>query len=264
MASQARAAAEKGSAAMQRMSEAISKIKASSDQTAKIIKTIDEIAFQTNLLALNAAVEAARAGEAGKGFAVVAEEVRNLAQRSAQAAKNTADLIEGSQENANHGVAVSTEVEGILREVVEGVQKVADLIGEVSSASEEQARGIDQINTAVAQMDQVTQSNAANAEESASASEELSAQAREINDMVAALAEVVRGATAGGDGWDTVAHPVVPLLTYDAPIAGRTPSVHAPVHRKGDNGKVLAVVGSKGVKPEKVIPLDRDEEIKEF
>ena len=114
MASEAKSAAEQGNAAMGKMGEAIQKIKTSSDQTAKILKTIDEIAFQTNLLALNAAVEAARAGEAGKGFAVVAEEVRNLAQRSAEAAKNTASLIEKSQKNADHGVTVSTEVAGIL------------------------------------------------------------------------------------------------------------------------------------------------------
>ena len=123
MSGKAKAAAEQGNTAMGRMSEAISKIKTSSDQTAKILKTIDEIAFQTNLLALNAAVEAARAGEAGKGFAVVAEEVRNLAQRSAEAARNTASLIEESQKNADHGVAVSTEVGNILGQIVQDVQK---------------------------------------------------------------------------------------------------------------------------------------------
>jgi methyl-accepting chemotaxis protein len=193
MAAETRAAVEKSREAMTRMGDAIGRIKGSSDQTAKIIKTIDEIAFQTNLLALNAAVEAARAGDAGKGFAVVAEEVRNLAQRSAEAAKTTAALIEESQQNANNGVAVSGEVAGILTGIVESVSKLTQLIGEVSAASEEQSKGIEQIGTAVTEMDKLTQSNAANAEESASASEELAAQAKELGDMVQILVGIVKG-----------------------------------------------------------------------
>jgi methyl-accepting chemotaxis protein len=173
--------------------DAIQKIKSSSDETAKIIKTIDEIAFQTNLLALNAAVEAARAGDAGKGFAVVAEEVRNLAQRSAEAARNTAALIEGSQQNAENGVNVSKDVESILLRIAENTQKLSQLNGEVSSASNEQSKGIDQVNTAMTEMDKVTQSNAANAEECASASEELSAQASELKEMVNQLMQLVGG-----------------------------------------------------------------------
>ena len=197
MAEDAKGAAESGLDAMGRMGLAIGKIKESSDQTARIIKTIDEIAFQTNLLALNAAVEAARAGDAGKGFAVVAEEVRNLARRSAEAAKSTSSLIEESQKNAEQGVSASAEVAAIQDRILESVRKLAQLIGEVSAASEEQSKGIGQITTAVEQMDKVTQSNAASAEESASASEELYAQAKELGDMVISLIAVVSGGSNG-------------------------------------------------------------------
>ncbi len=177
--------AKTGTEAMERMSGAIVRIKESSDQTAKIIKTIDEIAMQTNLLALNAAVEAARAGEAGRGFAVVAEEVRNLAQRSAQAAKNTADMIGESVRNAEEGVKISQEVSTSFEKIATSSKKVNDLIAEIAAASKEQAQGIKGVNDAVSQMDKVTQQNAANAEESASASEELSGQSEELQSMVA-------------------------------------------------------------------------------
>ena len=177
--------AKLGAEAMSRMNTAIVKIKDSSDQTAKIVKTIDEIAMQTNLLALNAAVEAARAGEAGRGFAVVAEEVRNLAQRSAQAAKSTADMIGESVKNADEGVKLAQEVARSFESIAGSSQKVNDLIAEISSASREQSQGIEQVNSAVSQMDKVTQQTAANAEESASSSEELSSQAEELQSMVA-------------------------------------------------------------------------------
>jgi len=194
LSSEARNSADTGAEAMSRMNTAIKEIQKSSDETANIIKVIDEIAFQTNLLALNAAVEAARAGEAGKGFAVVAEEVRNLAMRSAEAAKNTADMIQGSVKNAKNGVDIADEVTKVLDEIVTGVGKATDLVSEIAAASQEQAQGIDQVNTAVAQMDKVTQQNAANAEESASASEQLSAQAATMNEMVNELAAMVGGA----------------------------------------------------------------------
>ncbi len=184
LAGEADAHARTGTEAMQRMSSAINKIKESSDQTAKIVKTIDEIAMQTNLLALNAAVEAARAGEAGRGFAVVAEEVRNLAQRSAQAAKNTADMIGESVKNAGEGVKISDEVSVSFDKIATSSKKVNDLIAEIAAASKEQAQGIKEVNDAISQMDKVTQQNAANAEESASASEELSSQAQELQAMV--------------------------------------------------------------------------------
>jgi len=190
---EAREAAERGRGASERLTQSIGRIKASSDRTAKIIKTIDELAFQTNLLALNAAVEAARAGEAGKGFAVVAEEVRNLAQRSADAAKSTASLIEEAQQNADGGVAVSSEVDEVFTQVVTRIERTAQLIQELAVAGQQQAAGIEQVNTAVAQMGQVVQDSAANSEEAASAAEQLSAQAAQMHEMVGELVALVEG-----------------------------------------------------------------------
>lgn len=187
----------KGRDAMERMLSAIGDIKHSSDETAKIIKTIDEIAFQTNLLALNAAVEAARAGEAGKGFAVVAEEVRNLAQRSAQSAKNTSDLIDGSRKHADNGVTVAREVAEALTTILGAMQDVSGLIESISAGSEDQVRSIEQINQAMAQMNSVTQANASNAEESAAASQEMSAQARELNTAADLLGNMVGAGDLG-------------------------------------------------------------------
>jgi len=234
--------AQKGKEAMAKMSTAIEKIKSSSDETAKIIKTIDEIAFQTNLLALNAAVEAARAGEAGKGFAVVAEEVRNLARRSSDAAKNTAELIEQSQKNSDNGVVVSGEVAGILNDIVEGIHKVGQLISEVSAATDEQSVGLDEINKAVSELDKVTQGNAANAEETASASEQLSAQASELGDHVKRLGDVVQTTRALIGGASSAGA----MISYDS-YSERSAPVRIPVTH------------ARAATPKKFIPSDREQ-----
>jgi methyl-accepting chemotaxis protein len=184
MSDSARLATEGGIRNMKRLSEAVEKIKDSSDSTAKIVKTIEEIAFQTNLLALNAAVEAARAGDAGKGFAVVAEEVRNLAMRSAEAAQTTAQLIDEAVKNTENGVTLNAEVSQNLEEINAQIEKVSVVMAEIAAASEQQNQGVEQINVAVEQMNGVTQQTAANSEESASAAEELSGQSQEMLGLV--------------------------------------------------------------------------------
>ncbi|MGN6371031.1 MAG: methyl-accepting chemotaxis protein [Phycisphaerae bacterium] len=191
LASESGAAIAEGETAVKRMSTSIREIQQSAEETAKILKVIDEIAFQTNLLALNAAVEAARAGEAGKGFAVVADEVRNLAMRCAEAAKNTTQLIEKSAENARNGTTTATEVQTALSRITQSSTKVQSLVVEIAAGNKEQAQGITQVGTAVTSIDQVTQSNAASAEESAAASEELSAQANTFKTAVDELAHII-------------------------------------------------------------------------
>ncbi len=199
LAAQAREAANAGDKTMAKLNDAMAGINESSDQISKVIKVIEEIAFQTNLLALNAAVEAARAGEHGKGFAVVADEVRNLAMRAAEAARETTGLIEGAASRSREGVSVAEEVAKVLGQIVGDVAKVTDLIDSISKASEEQAQGVDQVNTAVSQMDRVTQQNAAGAEESASAAEEMSSQAQTLKATVNDLVQLVGGKGAGSN-----------------------------------------------------------------
>ena len=194
---QTRTAADAGTRDVDAMNHAMAAIKASSDGIAKIIKTIDEIAFQTNILALNAAVEAARAGEAGAGFAVVADEVRALAQRSAVAARETAEKIDDSVTKSRHGAEICGKVAAGLQEIASKTRGVDELVGEIAQASSEQTQGISQVNTAVTDMDRAVQSSAASAEESAAVAQELSAQSVFLQQTVDDLAFAVGGAQSG-------------------------------------------------------------------
>ncbi len=218
LSTQTRAAAEAGANDVRELSGAMAEVKTASDDIARIIKTIDEIAFQTNILALNAAVEAARAGEAGAGFAVVADEVRSLAQRSAKAARETAEQIENSIQKSHRGAALSEKVDKSLQEIVLKARQVDDLVAEIASASREQSQGISQVNDAVAQMDRVVQSTASTSEESAAAAEELSTQAVGLNESVADLLRVI----GEGSGSHTPGHASV--RTNAARPAERTKS----------------------------------------
>lgn len=252
IAKEARSAAEKGAVDMQAMNTAMAAIKASSDDIAKIIKTIDEIAFQTNILALNAAVEAARAGEAGMGFSVVADEVRNLAQRSAQAARETAAKIEGAITNADRGVELNRKVSSALNEIVEKARHVDELVAQVAGASREQTQGIAQINLAVNQMDKVTQGNAASAEECAAAGGELKSQARAMNDAVCALLQLLGGQSAGDSTGATgldQRNGSVPVHVDVAPISVRR---NAP----GVNGHHRPVTPPAGTRTGRIIVWD--------
>jgi methyl-accepting chemotaxis protein len=200
LARETKSAADNGVENMRAMSDAMNAIKESSDEVSKIIKTIDEIAFQTNILALNAAVEAARAGEAGAGFAVVADEVRSLAQRSAQAARETTEKIEGSNAKTTLGVDLNTKVADALNVIVEKASEMDALVTDVATASVEQSEGITQLNSAVVNIDKVTQENTSNAEQSASAAEELHSHSLAMRDAVESLLALVGGSSDKSSG----------------------------------------------------------------
>jgi methyl-accepting chemotaxis protein len=214
LASEARETADAGAREMDEMRAAMSAIKASSAEISKIIKTIDEIAFQTNILALNAAVEAARAGEAGMGFGVVADEVRNLAQRCAQAARETADKISDSSTKSEQGVAISAKMGTNLGAIVERIRKLDEMIAGIAQASHEQSEGISQLNSTVAGMDRITQSNAALAQQSAASSDELKAEAEQVQNAVAELMRMVDGKAA--DAGSLAGAVVRPTLSFGA------------------------------------------------
>ena len=207
LASEARAVADSGTKTMTEMNQAMAAIDTSSAEVAKIVKNIDEIAFQTNILALNAAVEAARAGEAGAGFAVVADEVRSLAQRSAAAAKETADKIDAAIANSRRGAECTSQVGRSLLLIAEKVAATDALVGQIATAAGEQAQGISQIGVAINQMDSISQSNSTSAEQSASAAEQLDAQAKTMKSLVVRLGELVGGSGAQQAGSSAGAAP---------------------------------------------------------
>jgi methyl-accepting chemotaxis protein len=231
----------KANQSMGELSSAMEEISKTGEETAKIIKTIDEIAFQTNLLALNAAVEAARAGEVGAGFAVVAGEVRNLAMRAAEAARNTSHLIDGTVKRIKQGSNLVVKTGEAFSEVAKGTHKVGELVSEIANSSREQAQGIEQVNKAVDGMDKIAQRNAANAEESASTSEELSAQAVQMKEIVSALVKLV-GENEKRD-----------LRKEVAPSTENRP--HEPKAERRRKKPGLPDLGE--MDPEKVIPLDQ-------
>jgi len=241
--------ANKGNSTVEKMIVSMNEMNESSKKISNIIKVIDEIAFQTNLLALNAAVEAARAGEHGKGFAVVAEEVRNLAQRSANAAKDTASLIEDSIKKTDEGTKMAAESGAVLKDIVVNSEKATSLIADIATASKEQADGVEQINKAVAEMDKITQSNAASAEETAAASEEMSAQSESLLDVVGRLNQIIKGKSVVDGSQERKA--IAPVKTKKQKTPTKAPQ------------KQLKAQQAKTVTPEEVIPMD-DSDFKDF
>ncbi len=255
----------KANNSMSELTTSMNEISRASEETSKIIKTIDEIAFQTNLLALNAAVEAARAGEAGAGFAVVADEVRNLAMRAADAAKNTANLIEGTVKKIKEGSDIVAKTDVEFSSVAASSAKMSELVGEIAAASNEQAQGIEQINKAVSEMDKVVQQNAANAEEAASASEEMTAQAEQMKQFVVELVTLVGGA----NGHSSIGGATAWRKQFTSNKGAKEPKMIAAYekeangHLKAGNGKAPVPLSKRNSGPKQVIPFD-DAEVSDF
>ncbi len=262
---------EEANRSMGHLTGSMKEISGASEETAKIIKTIDEIAFQTNLLALNAAVEAARAGEAGAGFAVVADEVRNLALRAADAAKDTANLIEETVKKVKDGSQIVSKTNEAFAKVAGSTRKIGELVGEISAASKEQAQGIDQISKAVSAMDKVVQRNAASAEESASASEEMNGQAGTLKGFVTELVALVgqtehgRDEVLEGDG-EGALQEEASLGCSSQSRAGNPKTLPVSTMRKSGSGRIKGAGKAPGIRkvsPDQVIPLDEGD-FKEF
>ena len=260
---------EKVNRHMDDMAKAITEITISSEETGKIIKTIDEIAFQTNLLALNAAVEAARAGEAGAGFAVVADEVRNLAMRSAEAAKNTSDLIENTIKAVQKGNELTKSTQEAFKDNIAISGKIRQLVDEIATASQEQAHGISQINNAVSEMDKIVQQSDDNAQESASASAEMKSQVAHLKNNIDELLGVIGGnvssveSTYKSNTSYVYVAPKSSLITESKKINEGRKALPTVAHKKEVKRKELPLLLKKPVKPEQVIPFD-DGDFKDF
>ena len=246
---QTRQVVDQANNSMAELTSSMANITRSGEETSKIIKTIDEIAFQTNLLALNAAVEAARAGEAGAGFAVVADEVRNLAMRAADTAKSTAGLIDDTTLKVKTGSDLVSNTNAAFAQVTESASKVGELVAEIAAASDEQARGIEQITTAVSEMDNVTQQNAANAEESSSSSEEMYFQAEYMKDTVARLVALV-GGSSGNNNSGSSPEALKPSKKIQRRF--RSPQMRTAPRQ-------MAAAQKEDVNPQHIIPLDDDD-----